>query len=96
MSSHLLILALLSDTRQPTAIWRCGGNVRAVWRVAEWHMEITGPRGEKVGHFEEWASIFHTSKKQRHWKQYRSAYSVAKFVTRLNCLDPENNLRPGR
>jgi hypothetical protein len=46
-------------------------------------MKILDPRGEPISSFEDWAQIFRSGKKGRHWKEHRSAFSLAKYVMHL-------------
>ena len=43
-------------------------------------MEIRDTKGIAITCIEDWAKVFDTPKKKRHWKVGRSAYSIAKFI----------------
>lgn len=49
-------------------------------------MKILNPWGEPISSLEDWAHIFSTGKKGRHWKEHRSAFSLAKYVMHLEGL----------
>jgi Domain of unknown function (DUF6946) len=38
------------------------------------------PNNQEITTFEEWANIFLGTKKEKHWKEGRSAYSIADFI----------------
>jgi hypothetical protein len=50
-------------------------------------MKILGPSGQPISSFEHWSQIFFSGKKTRHWKEHRSAYSLAKYVMHFNGLE---------
>ena len=41
---------------------------------------LHGPSGEPIASFEDWAAIFQSSRKARHWREGRSAHALADFV----------------
>ncbi|WP_405243203.1 DUF6946 family protein [Lentisalinibacter salinarum] len=43
-------------------------------------MNILDGSGRQIATMDEWASLYDTPRQRRHWKEHRSAYSVADFV----------------
>jgi len=43
-------------------------------------MRIENSNGDEITNFDEWAALYDTKKKRKHWKMHRSAYSTAEFI----------------
>jgi hypothetical protein len=45
-------------------------------------MIIFSPRNKEIHQFDDWANIFLGAKKPKHWKEGRSAWSIADYITK--------------